>query len=60
MSDGFESEKLRCASCGYVYDPAGGDPKAEVPPGTVFDELVESWSCPLCGASKTEFEPAIA
>ncbi len=46
-----------CESCGYVYDPAEGDPDGDIPPGTRFEELPESWFCPVCGAHKTDFTP---
>lgn len=48
--------KWRCIVCGYVYDPEIGDPKSGVEPGTSFEELPDDWVCPLCGASKDEFE----
>lgn len=44
-----------CNLCGYVYDPAVGDPDANVAPGTAFADLPDSWTCPLCGASKDDF-----
>ena len=46
-----------CEICGYVYDPAVGDPESNIPPGTPFDELPEDWVCPACGATKDEFSP---
>jgi flavin reductase (DIM6/NTAB) family NADH-FMN oxidoreductase RutF/rubredoxin len=49
------SEKHVCGTCGYVYDPAVGDPNAGVPPGTRFEELPEDWVCPVCGAAKSDF-----
>ncbi|MDX9708992.1 rubredoxin [Trichloromonas acetexigens] len=48
----------RCVICGYIYDPAEGDPGNGVPPGTPFAELPEDWVCPQCGAGKEDFEPA--
>lgn len=45
-----------CTVCGYVYDPKQGDPEAGIKPGTSFEDLPEDWVCPLCGASKDEFE----
>lgn len=51
------SEKYRCTLCGYIYDPAQGDPASGVPPGTPFDQLPAEWECPVCGAKKTDFEP---
>lgn len=35
----------RCTVCGYIYE---GD--------TPFEELPDEWTCPLCGASKSQFE----
>ena len=32
-----------------------GDPDADIPAGTGFEELPEDWICPVCGAPKTEF-----
>jgi rubredoxin len=43
-------EKFVCNICGYVYDPAKGDPDNGVAPGTAFADLPESWVCPDCGA----------
>jgi rubredoxin len=45
-----------CTVCGYIYDPAQGDPDSGVEPGTKFEDLPEDWVCPVCGASKNEFE----
>lgn len=49
-------KKYVCKLCGYVYDPAVGDPDNNVPAGTSFDKLPEGWVCPVCGAGKEEFE----
>jgi rubredoxin len=46
-----------CNVCGYIYDPQEGDPDADIPPGTPFEELPEEWVCPVCGAPKEEFSP---
>ena len=48
--------KYRCSICGYVYDPAAGDPDNGVNPGTAFEAIPDSWVCPLCGAGKDVFE----
>jgi rubredoxin len=48
----------RCVVCGYVYDPAEGDPASGIKAGTAFEDLPDSWVCPVCGAPKTEFEAA--
>jgi rubredoxin len=49
-------KQYRCTICGYVYDPAAGDPDAGVAPDTAFDNLPEDWVCPICGATKDQFE----
>jgi rubredoxin len=50
-------KKYVCSVCGFVYDPAKGDPENNVPPGTAFENLPDKWVCPVCGASKDQFEP---
>ena len=49
-------DKYVCTVCGYVYDPAEGDQENGVSPGTAFSALPDDWTCPVCGASKDEFE----
>lgn len=48
--------KWKCTICGYVYDEANGDPDSGVSAGTPFENLPEDWVCPICGASKDQFE----
>ncbi len=48
-------DKYTCQVCGYVYDPALGDPDNGVEPGTKFEDLPEDWVCPVCGADKSSF-----
>ncbi len=48
--------KYKCSVCGYVYDPSKGDPDNGIKPGTPFEQLPDDWTCPVCGASKDEFE----
>jgi rubredoxin len=47
--------KWECTVCGYIYDPAKGDPDGGIVPGTPFDKIPDSWVCPECGASKADF-----
>ena len=49
-------DKYKCIVCGYIYDPAIGDPDNEVKPGVAFSALPDDWVCPECGAPKSEFE----
>ena len=48
--------RWECTVCGYVYDPAVGDPDGGIAPGTAFDDLPDDWVCPECGVGKDEFE----
>ena len=49
-------DKYVCGPCGYVYDPAEGDPDNEIKPGTSFEDLPDDWECPICGAEKADFD----
>lgn len=49
-------QKYKCTVCGYIYDPEKGDPDSGIKPGTPFEELPNDWVCPVCGASKDQFE----
>ena len=51
-------DKYECTVCGYVYDPADGDPDNGIDAGTSFDAIPADWTCPVCGAAKSEFEKA--
>ncbi len=42
-------ENYVCTLCGYIYKPEENN-------NVEFNELEESWVCPICQASKDEFE----
>jgi len=50
-------QRYVCQVCGYVYDPALGDPDNGVAAGTAFADLPDDWVCPVCGAEKDSFSP---
>jgi flavin reductase (DIM6/NTAB) family NADH-FMN oxidoreductase RutF/rubredoxin len=54
---GINMKKYKCLMCGYIYDPAVGDPDNGVEADTAFEDLPDGWVCPECGAGKDEFEP---
>lgn len=54
---GHIMQKYQCTVCGYVYDPLEGDPDGGIAPGTPFDDIPDDWFCPVCGVTKSEFEP---
>ncbi|HSI23943.1 MAG TPA: rubredoxin [Methylophilaceae bacterium] len=45
-----------CSVCGYIYDEAQGDPEHGLPPGTRWEDVPETWTCPDCGVSKRDFD----
>jgi len=49
-------EKYTCTICGHVYDPDKGEPLQNILPGREFADLPEDWQCPICGASKKNFQ----
>ena len=49
-------KKYTCTVCGYVYDEEAGDCARGIAPGTKFEDLPDTWVCPLCGAPKSDFE----
>jgi rubredoxin len=49
--------KYVCDACGYIYDPDKGDPGANIPPGTAFEDLPDDWLCPECSVGKDMFSP---
>jgi rubredoxin/flavin reductase (DIM6/NTAB) family NADH-FMN oxidoreductase RutF len=50
-------KKYKCLMCGYIYDPAVGDPDSDIKADTAFEALPDDWVCPDCGVGKDEFEP---
>ena len=53
---GAAMQKWVCTVCGYIYDPAKGDPESGIAPGTPFEKLPADRVCPVCGAGKEDFE----
>ena len=55
LEEDIDMQKYVCDVCGYVYDPAVGDPDNGIEPGTAFEDLPDDWVCPLCEVSKDMF-----
>lgn len=53
----IDMTKYVCTVCGYVYDPAIGDEDSGIEPNTPFDDIPDSWTCPICGVTKADFVP---
>lgn len=49
-----ELMKYLCSYCSvYVYDEDSGDPITGLETGTKWDEIPNTWHCPVCGMPKT-------
>ncbi|MBU1852907.1 MAG: rubredoxin [Candidatus Omnitrophica bacterium] len=48
-------QKYRCQVCNYIYDPANGDPDNGIQPGAAFEDIPDTWVCPVCGVTKDNF-----
>ena len=48
--------KWICVLCGFEYDEALGRPEDDIRPGTPWADVPPDWTCPDCGADKSEFE----
>ena len=46
--------KYECV-CGYVYDESAGAPGNDIEPGTIWADVPDDFSCPVCGLSKSAF-----
>jgi rubredoxin len=57
LAEAATTQKWICESCGFIYDPAEGDPDGGIAPGTGFEEIPDDWFCPVCGARKKDFVP---
>lgn len=41
--------RYKCRVCGYVYSPLRGEPHNGIPKGTAFEDLPDTYVCPVCG-----------
>lgn len=48
-----------CLICGWVYDEAAGLPEEGIAPGTRWEDVPDTWTCPDCAASKGDFEMVV-
>lgn len=48
-------DRYECSACGYIYEPVRGD-GSNVAVGTAFEDIDPSWRCPVCSASKRQFQ----
>ena len=48
-------KKYVCTICGYIYDEAAGSPDQGIAADTKWEDLPETWVCPICTAPKSMF-----
>lgn len=51
----LDEGKYECTACNYVYEPEKGDQKNDISPGTEFESLPDSYTCPVCRTPKRRF-----
>ncbi len=49
-------KKWQCIICGFIYDEEQGLPAEGIAAGTRWQDIPADWECPVCGASKDDFE----
>jgi len=52
----------KCGNCDWEYDETKGDSNmigGMVKPGTKFEDLASNWRCPVCRASKDNFNEVV-
>lgn len=47
--------RFKCAYCAHIFDEAVGDPDSGIAPGTRWEDIPDDWSCPECGAAKSDY-----
>ena len=47
---------MSCKLCSFVYDETDGYAPDQIRPDTAWEEMPADWTCPDCGAPKSEFE----
>ena len=45
-----------CVVCGFIYDEAKGLVEEGIAPGTRWEDIPETWTCPDCGVTKSDFD----
>ena len=56
MNESVPYRSWMCVVCGFIYDEAAGLPEEGIAPGTRWEEVPDTWTCPDCGVTKDDFE----
>src|SRR5690606_7696877 len=54
-----ERQVHQCVNCLTIYDEQYGDPAQNIPAATAFEQLPDSYLCPLCEEPKSHYKPII-
>ncbi|RPI45358.1 MAG: rubredoxin [Betaproteobacteria bacterium] len=46
----------QCILCGFIYDEKAGLPEDGISPGTRWEDIPATWTCPDCAAPKSDFD----
>ena len=49
-------KKYKCKICGWEYSEDDGLEEQYIDEGTAFEDLDDSFFCPICGAKREAFE----
>lgn len=52
-------EQYQCNTCSWIYDESKGDPDGGIAPGTRWEDIPDTWKCPICGIGKKGFTQII-
>ena len=56
MNEATPYRSWMCVVCGFIYDEAAGLPEEGIAPGTRWEDVPDTWTCPDCGVTKDDFE----
>ena len=45
-----------CVVCGFIYSEVDGWPADGIEAGTRWEDVPDTWTCPDCGVTKSDFE----
>lgn len=51
----IDEGRFECTACGNIYNPAEGDRQAGIAPDTPFEDIPDSYVCPVCRSPKNRF-----
>lgn len=51
-----KSNKYLCVPCGWIYDEELWDPDWWIAPWTKWEDIPDTWKCPVCWVGKEDFE----